>query len=137
MDKYDYEEGCTYELIERLEAKFCGQMGIAEVVDSADEVLPNPAAELYNEDGGVAGAPEPVKAAKPAPEPEPEVEEVETLVNEDDPTPPAYELESKGGPWFNVVDVLTGESVNDRALKKADAEELLNELNSDTGSTEE
>jgi len=69
------------------------------------------------------------EAAQEAPEKETEAE-VEEPVNED----PAYAVKGRGGPWFDVIDTALGTAMNEKPLKKADAEELMNALISETTS---
>lgn len=68
----------------------------------------------------------------PPPEPEVEEEEVitaeETVVEEEAVEPPpqvGLELKSKGGGWWDVINMATGQPINDRSLRKADAEHLM------------
>lgn len=139
MDKYHYEAGVTYEVPERLQVKFCSQMGVAVEVQEADavDVQPNPSAALYDGEELVA-------AEAPTPEPTPEVEvtpegPVDRGGNplETDETP-RYELKGRGGPWFVIVDTSTGEELPGKPLRKSDAEKLISELaNQDTESAAE
>jgi hypothetical protein len=145
MDKYHYEAGVTYEVPERLQVKFCSQMGVAVEVQEEDavDVQPNPSAELYDGEELVvrdesAPAPTEPEAAPEGPVDRggnpldaDESEEVDTQPD------PLYELQGKGGPWFDVVNIKTKEKANKKPLRKSDAEKLLNELASNTGSAEE
>jgi len=117
--EYTFEEGTAYDVQERLAVKYCKQMGIAVPVDSAENVQPNPMAD-YKFDQPKAAT---VKEAKPAPVPVVEKEETEPEVK------CSYELKNRGkSPWFDVINVDTGEMVNPKPLRKSDAEALLNEL---------
>lgn len=135
--KYLFENGKVYEVQERIAIKYCDVQGIAARLKSLEEgdvISPNPAAELVFA--------EPIKRVEPprasvskvvdvvieeeSPEPEPEVEEVAEEVVEE--TAPTYEVRHRGGPWYDVVDTLTGEPNNATALRIDDAKALLNEL---------
>ena len=140
MDRYVYKSGTTYEVPERLRVKFCNQVGVATEVQKEDgvEVQPNPSAEMYDGEDLVSAsakpAPKPEVASEPEPAPKPEV------ASEPEPAPSVdllYELKKKGGPWWNVVDIAIGTEMNDKPLKKADAEVLLAKLNANTGSSED
>ena len=136
---YRYEAGVTYEVPEWAKVKFCAQMGVAVEVSEEDavDVQPDPAAELAT-----------LKESAPVPtEPEAAPEgpvdrggnplEADESEEVDDAPAPVYKLQGKGGPWFDVVNIETKEKANDKPLRKSDAEKLLNELTSDTGSAEE
>ena len=41
---------------------------------------------------------------------------------------PDYKIEHRGGGWYSVINTATGKAVNEDALKKANAEELVAEL---------
>lgn len=56
------------------------------------------------------------------------VEETNEVLEENEEVA-EYELQSKGIGWYNVIHVGTGECVNDKAMRKADAEELLESMN--------
>ena len=118
-------------------------MGVAVLVESGEDVRPNPSADIYDSEGCLIRP-----GATPAPkEPEvaPEVPvdrggnplEADAPEEVDDAPDPAYELQGKGGPWFDVVNVETKEAANKKPLRKSDAEKLLNELASNTGSAAE
>ena len=63
MDKYNYEAGVIYKVPQRLADKFCSQMGVAMAVEKADNIQPNPSAEMYDGENVVA-APEPAPVRK-------------------------------------------------------------------------
>ena len=48
-------------------------------------------------------------------------------VTEKDPEPPAYKIVKRTTGWYDVVDSKTFEPINKQALRKAEAEELLEE----------
>lgn len=134
MDKYLYSEGVTYEVPERLQVKFCNQMGVAVEIPEADavDVQPNPSAEMYDGEDLVA-----LKECTPAPVVEVEEEATEEVA-EEAPDAPRYELKGRGGPWFVVVDTTTGKELPGKPLRKSDAEKLISELaNQDTESPAE
>jgi hypothetical protein len=60
----------------------------------------------------------------PPPEFEPEVEEI---IEEEAESPPqiGLDLRDRGGGWFDVVNLATGKAINDKSLRRADAEMLL------------
>lgn len=135
-DEYRYEAGVTYEVPERLQVKFCTQMGIAVEVSETDavDVQSNPSAEMYDGEELVA-----LKESAPEPVVEVEEEATEEVAEEVPDAPSArYELVGRGGPWFVVVDTTTGKELPGKPLRKSDAEKLISELaNQDTESPAE
>ena len=139
MDKYQYDEGVTYEVPERIRARFCEQIGIAVDVQTKDgaDVQPNPSAELY--DGNeLVNAPESALEAESTPEPVAEAEAPEVEVGAmDEPATPRYALKGRGGPWFILVDTSTGKELLGKPMRKRDAEKMIDELaNQDIQSTD-
>jgi len=120
--QYRFEANKIYQDVqENIAVKYCDVQGIAERLDEVpegEEALPNPAADM----------PETAAAPTPEPEPEPEPEAEEEATPEPEEAAPTYEVKHRGGPWYDVVDTLTGEAVNETALKSDDAKALLNEL---------
>lgn len=45
------------------------------------------------------------------------------------PQSPAYEIRQRSVGWYDVINVSTGKVINERALRKSDAEALLASLN--------
>jgi len=120
-DIYNFSGGEVYNLQEALAVKFCDVQGVAvrvPVLIEGQIILENPAADLPLGKANV----DPPKFIPPESEPEKEVV--------------PYEMEHRGGPWYDVKDSLTGEAVNERALTKINAEALLNELSGETDSEE-
>lgn len=122
MDRYIFEAEATYEVPDRLALKYCSQVGCAFEADGDADAQANPAAELFAGEDLAPIEVAPVKADVP-PETEPEVTpEVEVGT---------FELKSRGkGPWFDVINVATGEQVNKKPMRKSDAEALLLDLSS-------
>lgn len=44
--------------------------------------------------------------------------------------PPSFDIEFVGGGWYNVVASASGKPINEKRLRKADAEKLLEQLTS-------
>jgi hypothetical protein len=53
--------------------------------------------------------------------------EVENLGPEQTPATHSYEIKEKGGNWFDIVDE-NGKVINEKSLRKKDAEEMLKAL---------
>lgn len=43
-------------------------------------------------------------------------------------TKPRFELQSKGGGWYDVVNTVSGKTVNDKSLRATEAKELIDGL---------
>lgn len=122
-----FEEGSTYDLPDNLVNKYVSLMGSAVLVDEADAVSPTP--EIPEAE---VEKPAPVQETSDSPyrplDRALEDSEEDSEDSEKPTTSGVYVLESRGGPWFDVVDE-TGEKYNQKPLTKAKAQELLNELN--------
>ena len=53
-----------------------------------------------------------IEPLEPVPEEQPE------------PVEPRFDIVHKGGGWYSVINVITGEALNDKALKKTEAQAL-------------
>ncbi|MGB5687274.1 MAG: hypothetical protein WBM35_15810 [Candidatus Electrothrix sp.] len=130
----EFKAEVAYDVQPRLRDKFVGQMGIAADVEDAEIVEDNPMADFDFDSirQGTVSKP-PVSAAEDFDE-ETETESGSEDEDEGEATPKA-ELKHLGGPWWDVVDPVLGTKLNTSALKKADAEALVEELNTAAGST--
>ena len=138
---YVYAKDVVYEVPEGLAVKFCSQMGVAVLVESAEDVQPNPSAEIHDSEGRtIRPGATPESAPEPTPEATPEVpvDRGGNPLDTDEAPAARYKLKGRGGPWFSVIDTSTGEDMPGKPMRKSAAEKMIDELaNQDTESAAE
>jgi len=60
--------------------------------------------------------------------PQTEVKEEAKEEVKENPTKTQYEMRTDGGGWWDIINVTSGKPINEKKLRKADAEKVLREL---------